>query len=131
MAAPFDLEKLQLLRQPVPVVPDVMQATNINWGAWVTHAGQFSISDSGCLVYARGGIVEDLQNSFVWVDQRGVAQSIAPFKGPFMSPRLSPDGQRITCYTMGSEWRVWVFDLNRGTRNRLPGEPPTPSTSSR
>ena len=87
-----------------------------------TAAGQFSISDSGWLVYAEGGILPDMQNSLVWVDQKGRAEPIASFKAPFFAPRLSPDGQRIAYTTLGREERVWVYDLNRGTASRLTGE---------
>ena len=77
MAVPFDLQRLEVTGQPVPVVGNVMQAANIHHGSFNTGAGQFSISDSGWLVYAAGGILPDLENSLVWVDQKGKAQPIA------------------------------------------------------
>ncbi len=107
--------------QPVPAIANVMQALNVTNLTMNTAAGQFSVSDSGWLVYAAGGIFPDTQNSLVWVDQKGRAEPVASFKAPFFAPRLSPDGQRIA-YTTLEENRVWVYDLNRGTRTRLTGE---------
>jgi len=117
MAVPFDLHKQQMTGQPFPVVPIVIQS--LNTAAVNTAAGQFTVSDSGSLLYATGGILPDRQNSLVWVDKKGNSQTITAFKAPFYCPRLSPDGSRIAYITEGAEWLVWVYDLNRGTATRL------------
>ena len=122
MAVPFDLGRLEVMGQPVPVIANVMQTLNFANAAWNTAAGQFSISDSGWLVYAEGGIFPDRQNSLVWVDRQGETEAIAPFKAPFFAPRLSPDGKQIAYQTLGREKQVWVYDINRGTASRLTGE---------
>ena len=117
MAVPFDLQKRQVAGQPFPVVPNVIQS--LNTGARNTAAAQFSISDSGTLIYAAGGVLPEREESLVWVDRKGNSQTIAPFKAPFWTPRLSPDGTRIAYITEGREWRAWIYDLNRGTATRL------------
>src|SRR5262249_51264937 len=61
-------------------------------------------------------------NSLVWVDHTGKAKPIASFRAPFLRPRLSPDGQRITYSTLGMERHVWIYDLNRGTATNLISE---------
>jgi serine/threonine-protein kinase len=122
MAAPFDLDKLKMTGQPVPVVADVMQATNSTSNVQNTCAGQFATSDSGWLIYVTGSAVRDLENSLVWVDHEGTAQPITSFKGPFHVPRLAPDGQRIGYSTIGSECRLHVYDIARGTDSPLTGE---------
>jgi hypothetical protein len=122
MTVPFDLGRHEVTGQPVPAVANVMQALNVPASSHNTAAGQFSISDSGWLVYAAGGILPDMQNSLIWVDHKGGAEPIASFKAPFSAPRLSPDGQRIAYTTLGREERVWVYDLNRGTASRLTAE---------
>jgi serine/threonine-protein kinase len=122
MAVPFELGRYEVTGQPVPVIANVMQALNEPSAHHETAAGQFSISDSGWLVYAEGGIHPDQQNSLVWVDRQGRAESVASFKAPFFAPRISPDGQRIAYNTLGREQRVWVYDLNRGTASRLTHE---------
>jgi Tol biopolymer transport system component len=122
MVVPFDLDRLEVTGQPVPAVANIAQALNISSLAYDTAAGQFSISASGSMVYAGGGIPPDSQNSLVWVDRQGKAETIAPFKAPFIAPRLSPDGQRIAYSTVGMERNAWIFDLNRGTATRLTSE---------
>jgi serine/threonine-protein kinase len=122
MAMRFDLVRLEAIGQPSPLVENVMQAfaaANINFH---TVAGQFSISDTGSLIYVSGGIVPDMQNSLVWVDQKGTEQPVTDLKFPFHAPRLSPDGQRVAYETAGREWQIWVYDLGRGTNSRLTGE---------
>ncbi len=121
MAVRFDVVRRQAIGQPLPVVGNVMQAI-IPWGGLNTGAGQFGVSDSGSLVYAEGGVLPDMQNSLVWVDQRGLEQEVTPLRMSFQAPRLSPDGHRIAYVTRGKEWQVFVYDLNSGTNNRLTHE---------
>ena len=119
MAAPFDLEKCEVTGQPVPVVAGIMQSLNNVNTLLNTAAGQFSISASGSMAYAPGGILPDPANSLVWVDHKGKAEPITSFKAPFFAPRLSPDGQSIAYNTLGQEKQVWIYSLNRGTATKL------------
>ncbi len=121
MVVPFDLETRQVTGQPVPAVANVMQALNIG-GAMNTAAGQFSVSNSGWLVYATGGINPDRQNSLVWVDMKGNARPVTSFEAAFWAPRLSPDGQRIAYITVGREWHAWIYDLDRRIATQLTKE---------
>jgi serine/threonine-protein kinase len=123
MVVPFDFERHEVTGQPVPAIANVMQTLNVINTSYNTAAGQFSLSYSGWLVYAAGGIPPDRQDLLVWVDQKGRAEPIASFKAPFFAPRLSPDGQRIAYTTLGREQRgVWVYDLKRATATRLMDE---------
>jgi serine/threonine-protein kinase len=67
-------------------------------------------------------VLPDVQNSLVWVDQRGLEQEVTPLRMPFQAPRLSPDGRRIAYVTAGREWRVFIYDLDTGTNSRLTHE---------
>jgi eukaryotic-like serine/threonine-protein kinase len=119
MAVPFDPDRLEVTGQPVPLIVGLMQALNTLHSGFITAAGQFSISRSGGLVYAPGGITPDLENSLVWVDRKGTLQPALPFKGPFNAPRLSPDGRRVAYTLRGREFRAWEYDLVRGIATRL------------
>jgi serine/threonine-protein kinase len=120
-AVPFDLRSLEVTGRPVPAIAGIMQAL-----AYVTlhnsAAGQFSISDSGSLIYVSGGIVPDWENELVWVDHQGNVQPDGLPRGSILAPRLSPDGRRIAYNSMGSDYQVWIYDLNRGTSTRLTQE---------
>ncbi len=119
MAVPFDLRRLEVTGQAVPVVAGVEQTLNTTESFNDTGAGQFSFSASGCLVYAPGSIDADQENSLVWVDAEGRVQPIVAFKAPFFSTHLSPDGKRIAYTLLGMEGHVWVHDIARGTATRL------------
>jgi dipeptidyl aminopeptidase/acylaminoacyl peptidase len=102
-------------------VENVMQTFSVVSG-YHTGAGQFAFSETGSLIYARGGVAPDSKDSLVWVDQKGIEQSITDVSMPFYSPRLSPDGQRIAYTALGREAQVWVYDLSRSTNSRLTRE---------
>jgi hypothetical protein len=121
MAVRFDLAKMKVIGQPLPVVENVMQAFSNN-DVINTTAGQFAISDTGSLIYVAGGLVPDRQNSLVWVDQMGVEQPVTDLRFPFFAPRLSPDGQRIAYGSQAREHQIYVYDLVRGTNSRLTTE---------
>jgi len=56
------------------------------------------------------------------VDQRGMEQPVTTSELSFSSPRLSPDGKRIAYIAWGRECLVSVYDLSRGTNDRLTTE---------
>jgi eukaryotic-like serine/threonine-protein kinase len=122
MLVPFELRKHRVAGQPVPVVVGVMQGLNAVSGNSVeTAAGQYSVSDSGGLVYAPGGMFPDMDSTLLWVDQKGNEQPAAPLKARFCVIRLSPDGRKLAHTVLQKDCRAWVYDFNRGT--------PTPLTS--
>jgi serine/threonine-protein kinase len=122
MAVAFDLDRQEIQGQAAPIVANVMQAMNFNNTFLDAGAGQYSVSDSGWLAYATGGIQPDRNNSLVRVDQKGNVLPAVDFKAFFVTSRISPDGRRIAYQTAGSKWRVWIYDLIRGTASRLTGE---------
>jgi len=112
-AVPFDLSKLQVSGQPEPVVADIMQSLNTGNSTFSTLAAQFSFSDSGDIIFAKGGIVPDTQRSLVWVDFKGDFQEVVPSKAPFYAPRLSPSGRRIAYRRNGLKLGISVYNLDR------------------
>jgi Tol biopolymer transport system component len=123
MAVPFDARSQQVTGAPVALIDGVMQGVNAGNAADETGAGQFTVSASGTLLYVVGGVGPIRQQSFVWVDRAGAAQPlVAAPPGPYLSPRLSPDGQRIAVSVRRGATRttdVWVYDVIRGAPTRL------------
>jgi eukaryotic-like serine/threonine-protein kinase len=122
MVVRFDLDRLEIIGQPVPAVSGIEQALSTTNSSRDAAAGQFCISTSGSLVYAPGGILPDQQNTLVLLDRKGKAEPIASFKAPFFAPRFSPDGRQVAYASLGMEGHIWILDLNRGTSSKLTSE---------
>jgi serine/threonine-protein kinase len=118
LAVPFDPQRLAVTGGAVALIADVMQAANTPNEASESGAGQFSVSESGSLLYVPGGLFPDAERSLVWVDRTGAIQPLVLPARPYVSPRISPDGHRVVLWTQGDR-NVWVLDLARGTLTRL------------
>jgi Tol biopolymer transport system component len=80
-----------------------------------------TISDSGTLAYVPGTAGQAAANMLVWVDRKGVEQSLgAPAKN-YVSARVSPTNpSRIALSISGDQGSdVWVYDTPRGTLDRI------------
>jgi eukaryotic-like serine/threonine-protein kinase len=121
MAVPFDLQGLTATGGAVALIADVMQSANTPNESSESGAGQFSVSNTGSLLYAAGGIFPDPERSLAWVDRNGAAETLSLAPRPYLSPRLSPDGRRFVVWTQGDR-NVWVHDLLRGVTTRLTSE---------
>jgi serine/threonine-protein kinase len=122
-AVPFNPQSLEVTGAPMALIEGVMQSVNAPNLADETGAGQYAVSASGTLVYAAGGIGPVFQRSLMWVDRTGIAQPVATAPaGPFLQPRLSPDGRRIAVLARRGATRasdLWVYDAERGAPTRL------------
>ena len=112
-AAPFDPNRLAVTGQAVPMVSEI-----------VTHFGSGGAQFTLCpdlLAYVPGP-AQIAGWSLVSVDRNGVDSPLAgPTRPrPFMTPRLSPDGRRVvTAIADGANFDLWIYELDRGTLNRL------------
>lgn len=112
MAVPFDLEKSEVLGDPVPVADDV----------YTMPGGRafFSVSRNGDLAYVPGGEVD---RNLVFLDREG--RVVPGGAGPrFAShPRFSPRGDLLSIGGgPGLARDIWTMDLERGTLSRLTAE---------
>ncbi len=121
MAVRFNPTRLEVIGQPVELVETVMQAFSTE-AFHNTGAGQFSISDTGSLVYVRGEEPGFGSRSLVWVDQSGEEELVADFNFPIFAPRLSPDGRRVASSSQGPDAKVWIYDLEADTSTPLTSE---------
>jgi Tol biopolymer transport system component/predicted Ser/Thr protein kinase len=111
MAAPFDAQRLRVSGTAVPVAQGVL-VTGLG------GAAQYSISDTGPLVYVSGGTAA-LQRKLVWVDRKGVEQPLPAPPHAYRYPRLSPDGGRVAVTIEEGGDQIWLYDLRRDTLTRL------------
>ena len=114
MAVPFDPVRLAVTGGATGVIDGVMQAAT-QGGNYIanTLAGQFTVSDSGALVYLTGGTVAAAERSLVWVDRHGTIEALAAPPRPYMAPDISRDGERLAITTVDTR-QVWSYDLARG-----------------
>lgn len=109
-AVPFDQKAQAVTGSPVALAGSVERAMN---GGGV----YFAVSQNGLIVYASTGN----QHELVWVDRKGNMTPLAPEKGPYRIPRISPDG-KLVAVAMSDDTRrsdIWIVDADRGTRRRL------------
>jgi serine/threonine-protein kinase len=124
-AVPFDLSRLEVAGTPTLVLEGVRRSLG-----GVTGSAQFSVSDTGSLLYIPGPATTSSTTELGVIDRTGAVQRLKLPPGTYEHPRVSPDGKRITFATDdGKEAIVWVYDLDGaaamrrltfGGRNRFP-----------
>jgi len=102
-AVRFDLEKLELTGNPVPVAEGV---TTRGGGA-----ANYGLSLAGTLVY----MPEEVENprTLVWVDRKGTETAIPLPPRVYDEPRLSPDGKRIVVSVRDQGSALYIVDLDQ------------------
>jgi serine/threonine-protein kinase len=106
LAAPFDLDRLELTGEPVALLEGVW--TNPAFGT-----AHFALSRDGTLAYVSGVAAE---RSLVWVDRKGSVRPLTEVHRPYQAPQLSPDGKKIA---VTIERHIWVYDMVRDALSRV------------
>jgi serine/threonine-protein kinase len=112
-AAPFDLGRLEMTGQPVPVVEGV----GANSGNGAT---QHATSANGTLVY-RPGLQESLLAPMTWVDRGGQTSPLRAQPSDWSNPSFSPDGKRVAMDFGGGAGNpdVWIYEWTRDIQTKL------------
>ena len=112
-AVGFDLNSLTVTSEPIPIVDDVLMGPR--------GEANFAVARDGSLVYVRGGGVEVLGSTLVWVDREGREEPLAAERAPYMEPRVSPDGTRLATRVSdidgGSD--IYIYDIARNNFTQL------------
>ncbi len=113
LAAPFDLRRLEITGEAVPVLE----------GVQVNPAFGFALlawSRSGSLVYVRGA-AGSTDNVTVRVSRAGAVIPVdTAWHGELNSLAVSPDGRRLAVgIGSGTSVNIWVKQLDRGPATRL------------
>jgi serine/threonine-protein kinase len=116
LAMPFDVRRLEVTGPPVPILEGVAMNTG-------TGAEQYATA-AGSLVYLPGP-ASATRRELVWVDDRGAGRPLGVEKRPYNDVAVSSDGQRIALGVMGQGGNedIWVYDIPRGTLNRVTFSP--------
>ena len=103
MAAPFDLDRLALTAEAVPVAAGI---------AVGTQRVDLAMSTNGLLVYAAGAHAAGGVRELVWVTRDGAVTPVdSQWRQPFTGrPALSPDGKTVAVATgvSGLQLQLWV-----------------------
>jgi serine/threonine-protein kinase len=88
-AVAFDMNRLLTNGTPVPVLEGVRMT--------ITGAAHYSLSATGSLVYVPGSATFSTtrQCSLAWIDRTGAPELLKVPAGPYLGPRLSPNGRWI------------------------------------
>jgi len=111
LAAPIDLDRFEVLREPVPIVPGVR-------GNTLTGGAQFTVSDNGSLAYIPGPSVGG-DTPMQLVDRRGSTTAVKERFGNWLDIRFSPDGARVAMGIRGRTGDIWTYDLARESSTRI------------
>jgi len=116
-AVRFDLDRLAIVGEPVPVVERVLTTS--------TGALNFAVSSRGTLVYVPAGAVNvsSPRRSMVWVNRQGREETIPLPPRAYADPRISPDGTRIAVGIRDQRNDIWIAELTRQTLTRLTFDP--------
>ena len=120
MAQAFDLSRMELRGEPVPLV----EKTEIVSGNVTSAVGAFTISETGPLAYQTGpGVV---RCELVWFDRAGKRLAALGDRADYGDVSLSPDNARAAVRLIDPErgtFDLWLYDVARGLRERFTFEP--------
>ncbi len=115
LAVPFDLKRLERTGDPVTVVEGLLMESG--------GAAHFTLSDDGSLAYVPGGMLIP-DRRLVWVNRQGEVEPLPAEPREYMHPSLSPNGQQVAVTIReGSNYDVWVSEVERGSLGRLTSHP--------
>jgi eukaryotic-like serine/threonine-protein kinase len=112
-AVAFDVDRLQLRGEPVPVARDVQMAVS-NIGP-----ANYGVSHGGTLVYVPAA---SSRRSLVWVDRTGNETSVGAPEAAFHYIKLSPDGTRAAL-EVREEQDIFVWDFRHKAMTKLTFDP--------
>ena len=108
-AVSFDLDRLEVTSEPLPLARDVVVKR--------VGSADFDVSGDGTLVYTTGGAAGGL-SKMVWVDRQGRKEPLGVDPVAYLFVRVSPDGRRIAAGNpMAGD--IWILDVETESWSRL------------
>jgi Tol biopolymer transport system component len=105
-AVPFDLDSLETVGGAVSMVQGVRG----------TPRSHYAVSEAGTLAFLPGNVGAATDRNLALVDRAGVVKRLNVPPKEYISPRLSPDGQKLAVESIQSaDSVIWVYDLSGKT----------------
>ena len=114
-AVPFDLARLTVTGDPVPVLEDVVTKA--------TGAVDFGLAEDGSLVYVTGAAGAAGGRSLMWVNREGREEAVSAAPRAYVYPRISPDGTRVAADIRDQEQDIWIWDFAGEVLTRFTFDP--------
>ena len=111
-AIAFDAKTRTINGAPV-TVPNMSIETAVDNGA-----ADFAVSRSGTLLFRAAGD-QGRQRTLTWVDRQGNEEPLPLEAGGYNYARISPDGTRVALDVSGPTRNIWIWDLQRSTKEKL------------
>jgi WD40 repeat protein len=110
LAAPFDLDRLEVTGPAVQVGADVV--TDSVWGTAL-----YDVAADGSLVYVRGG--DYAATVPTWIDQDGADEPLPVERDVYGTFQLSPDQSKLAIQVAAENDQIHVYDFARETLTRV------------
>lgn len=117
MSQPFDIDRLELMGEAVPVAEQVQYDPSFSRAV-------FSVSENGVLTYQTG--LTSGGRQLVWFDRSGKVLGTVGKPAEYFTPRLSPDGRRLAVDLFDPQSRnidVWLCEITRNVWTRFTFDP--------
>ncbi len=120
-AAPFDLDRLELTAQPVPLIEGITTQPS-------SGAAQISYANDGTTVYLPGTGMAlgnattsgGVESSLLWLDRAGKTQSLRKENAKYSYVHFSPDGHSLATQILdGRSSDLWVYQWEHGIMSRM------------
>jgi Tol biopolymer transport system component len=115
MAVPFDLQRLEITGNPVPVVDGLLVHGSSNS---ISSSTDYSLSSNGTLVYVPGSS-RNAPVHLEWVTRDGAELPLPAAPHVYVLPKISPDGKRIAIGITEKDAQLYIYDIARDTLNRF------------
>ena len=113
-ASAFDLDRLELAGDAVPVIQQVAVRGN--------GAAMYDVAANGTLAYVKAEAPP--AQTLVWVTRRGDEEPLKATAGPYAALQLSPDGQKVLLsYRSDASEDIWLHDITRQVTEPFVNEP--------
>jgi serine/threonine protein kinase/Tol biopolymer transport system component len=119
MAQPFDVQRLALNGEPVPIAEQVQTLAG-------PPSGVFSVSSNGVLAYQPGA--GEIGSQLTWFDRSGKVSGTLGDPADYADLGMSPDGKRVSVSIVDAQAQtrtrdIWLVDVARGLRSRFTFDP--------